>query len=86
MAAATPRQNYAGAGLAAFSHSTMKLPQNFNNLFFNGGLYSGLQPVFAHITASLIAVKAAAAYDDGSGGAWRRSPRLRCSTCRRRRK
>ena len=62
------REDYAGMDLEAFDAETMELPQNFNNLFFNGVLYSSTQPTFAHISASVITIETRGEYDDGAGG------------------
>ena len=62
------RNTYAGADLANYDAANMKLPQSFDNRFFNGGFYttSG-QPVFGHIAASAIQVRTRANYTSGGG-------------------
>ncbi len=62
------RNTYAGVDLANFDAATMKLPQSFDNRFFNGGFYAADgQPVFGHITASVINVRTRANYTNGGG-------------------
>lgn len=62
-----PRLGYAGDA-AHFEKETMKLPNNFNNLFFNGGDYQGgSQPVFSHaVPGSSIKVETSALYPGGA--------------------
>lgn len=68
--AATGYAGFFGADGTAFDPSTMKLPDRFNNLFFNGGLYrsadSPPRPVFAHPpVGTTITVESTATYQVG---------------------
>lgn len=62
------RQSYAGTNLASFDASTMELPQNFDNRFFNGALLAGADAPFAHIVAASVTVESRGEYDNGVGG------------------
>ena len=68
--AATGYAGFFGPDGTAFNPSTMKLPDRFNNLFFNGGLYrsadSPPRPVFAHPpVGTTITVESTATYQVG---------------------
>jgi hypothetical protein len=68
--AATGYAGFFGPDGTAFDPSTMKLPNRFNNLFFNGGLYrsadSPPRPVFRHPpVGATITVESIATYEVG---------------------
>jgi hypothetical protein len=67
--AAGTRNAYAGTDLDDFDGSTMKLPRNFDNRFFDGGFYTASgQPFFGHIAAALVTVRTEGDYPAGGGG------------------